>query len=59
MIFNNDYLEELRSTGINSHNLKYMVLSLARKCQEFERNLKDGDNTEKQAPSSSKAAETS
>ena len=45
MIFSDAYLQELRETGINSHNLKQMILSLARKCEQLEKELKDGNNT--------------
>ena len=46
MIFSDHLLTELRSTGINSANLKTMILQLAVKCQELEKELKNGSNTE-------------
>ncbi len=45
MIFDNNFLDGLKETGINSHNLKMMIMALAVKCSELEKELKHG-NTE-------------
>jgi hypothetical protein len=44
MIFSNQYLQELRETGVNSQNLKTMVLNLAARCQQLEYELKGEDD---------------
>jgi hypothetical protein len=55
MIFDEHFLMELRSTGVNSQNLKKMILLVAVKSAELEKELKNGsDNTKKQAQSAGK-----
>jgi hypothetical protein len=46
MIFSSKYLMELREIGISSHNLKQMVLTLAARCRQLEKELTNGDKTE-------------
>jgi len=59
MIFSDEFLQELRGTGINPHNLKVLVLKVANKCRELEKELKDGSNTEGNTPSASKTVGSS
>ena len=57
MIFSNQYLQELREKGVNSQNLKTMVLNLAARCQQLEYELKgedDENNGKEHAASESK-----
>ena len=47
MIFSDDFLQIIRETGINSANLRSMILLVAVKCSELEKELgiNDGNNT--------------
>jgi len=62
MIVDDQFLTELRSVGINSQNLKNLILQVAIKSQQLERELKgitDENNAKKPAQSESKAISTS
>jgi len=56
MIFDDNFLDKLRETGINSHNLKQMVLMLAVKIQRLEKELKHGNTDTQSDPQSADKA---
>ena len=54
MIFSDTYLQELREIGVNSQNLKTMIINVAVRCSELEKELKNGSDTKGNTESADK-----
>ena len=57
MIFSSEYLQGLREVGINSQNLRNMIVNLAVRCSELEKELKQNGSNAKSDPQSANSAD--